>query len=525
MVDTFNRVLMIAPMASNRNCAFSQWIAGMLLLAAFTMVAAEWPQYRGPNHNGVSTDRLNTQWTGSVTNPLWFVSFTNGTCSFSVSGGRAFTQVRRTTNEVEKDFCVALSAVSGAELWATMVDDGNYPDGGVGSTDDGPRTTPTVDGGSVYVLTSYIKLYRLNVTNGAVIWQKDLRTIYGGDVISWQNAASPLLEDGLIFVNANCGTSTLMALRASDGEMAWRSQNEAMTHSTPVLATILGMRQVIFATQSGLVSLNSQTGNLLWEFNYPFSYSTSLGASPVVDGDIVFVTGHYQMGSAAARITKTNGVFVPTNLWSNESLQSHWSTPVCYQGCLFGQFTPDNADAQLRCIDMTTGNLKWAADGFGRGNVSLVDNHLLAITERGELVVSELNTNAYVEVARFLAIPGYQDDANKCWNSLAIADGKVYVRSTAYAAAFDLSLPALKFDSPFIVPTNKLQLTIRTVDGTPINSNRLGGLSVRATTNLFLAPSLWPALTNDLIFSNDVLRVEGVEAGSPAKFFIIDEVK
>ncbi|MEO6035132.1 MAG: PQQ-binding-like beta-propeller repeat protein [Verrucomicrobiota bacterium] len=498
-------------------------IFSLTIVRFLAVHAADWPQFRGQSRDGISTDRITTQWTGSVTNPLWFVSFTNGPCSFSVSAGRALTQVRRATNNVEKDFCVALNAANGTQLWTALVDDGDYPDFGVGFSDDGPRTTPTIDGDSVYVLSSYLKLARLNVTNGATIWQKDLRAIYGGDVITWQNAASPVLEDGFIFVNANCGTSTLMALRASDGEPAWRSQNEVMTHSTPTLATIHGVRQVIFATQSGLVSLNSKTGNLLWKFNYPFSYSTSLAVSPVVYNDMVFITGFYGMGATVAKISSTNGTFTPSRLWFNSSLQSHWSTPVCYQGYLFGQFTPDGANAQLRCIDMATGALKWATNGFGRGSVSLVGNRLLAITERGQLVVAEPNTNSYAEVARFLAIPGYNDGANKCWNSLAIADGKVFVRSTAFAAAFDFSLPGLKLEPPVLNSANQIQLTIRTVDGSPFSSNRFVGLQVLATTNLALSTSLWPALTNNLFLTNDVVRVNGVGATSPAKFFIVHE--
>src|SRR5262249_55263380 len=187
---------------------------------------------------------------------------------------------RRNIDGADKEVCVALSSTNGVELWAAVVDEANYPDGGIGY-DDGPRTTPAVDGGAVFVESSYMNLYRLNATNGAVIWQKDLRAIYGGDVIGWQNAASPLLDNGLIFVNANCGSSTLLALRTSDGNPAWRSQDEAMTHSTPTLATIHGVRQVIFATQSGLVSLAPDTGSLLWKFNYPFNYAISLGCSPV----------------------------------------------------------------------------------------------------------------------------------------------------------------------------------------------------------------------------------------------------
>src|SRR2546421_700114 len=230
----------------------------LLVLVVFDCPASDWPQYRGANHDGISTDRMNKEWIGSVTNPIWFRAVTNCLGSFAVSGGRAFTQTRRAIGGASKEICVALSITNGAELWpaAVTVDDASYPSGGVGF-DDGPRSTPSVDGDSVFVLSSYLKLYRLNVTNGALIWQKNLPVLYGGTVISWQNAASPLLEGGLIFVNVNSASSNLMALHTSDGSIAWRStnaQSEPMTHSTPVLATILRVRQVIFVPQTGVVS-------------------------------------------------------------------------------------------------------------------------------------------------------------------------------------------------------------------------------------------------------------------------------
>src|SRR2546430_1515318 len=147
------------------------WAAGFFSLAACAGMAVEWPQYRGGNHDGVSTDRITPRWTGSVTNPVWLVSVSNGLCSLSVGGGRVFTQIRRIIDFTDSDVCVALTATNGTELWATPVEAADYPHGGVG-LDDGPRSTPTYDSGSVYVLSSYLKLYRLNATNGAVIWQK-----------------------------------------------------------------------------------------------------------------------------------------------------------------------------------------------------------------------------------------------------------------------------------------------------------------------------------------------------------------
>jgi outer membrane protein assembly factor BamB len=243
-------------------------------LAAGEGFSGDWPKLHGPNQDSVSTDRITRQWSGSVTNPVWLVHLTNGITSLTVSGGRVFTQVASDLDGdgfPHKEYCVALDATNGDVLWSTEVEDRPlpqylYPNRGVGD-DDGPRSTPTVDGGSVYVLSSYLKLHRLNASNGAVIWSTNLVAGFGGSVIAWQSAASPVVDNGLVFVNGNAGSQRVMAFRTSNGTLAWRTHNEGMTHSTPVLATIEGVRQLVFATQRGLLSLDPATGTQLWRTN------------------------------------------------------------------------------------------------------------------------------------------------------------------------------------------------------------------------------------------------------------------
>ncbi len=506
----------------SRLCIFCSVV--FLIFLSLALVAADWPQYRGPNHDSVSTERINKNWSGSITNPVWLVPLTNGLTSLTVSGGRVFTQVQRNIGGQNREVCLALGAANGAVLWATALDNASYPNGGVGLTDDGPRSTPIVDGDSVYILTSYHKLCRLSATNGAVIWSTNLVAGFGGNVIPWQSAASPLLENGLIFVNANCGTGTLMAFNASNGTLAWRSQNQAMTQSTPVLATMNGLRQLIFATQSGLVSLNPQSGALHWKFPYPFTYTTSLGASPAVWQNLVFIAMSYNRGAVAVQIVQSNTTQIPVQLWADANVLNHWATPVCYQGALFGQFIPDDDTAELRCLDLASGAQRWAVGDFGRGSTMLVGTNLLVITERGDLVLAEANTNTFVELARFTAIPGFDSLRNKCWNALALSDGQLYVRSTAYAARFDLSVPALTLDPPDLT-NGKLNLTIRTATGTPVAASRLTGMEVRASTNAALAPDLWNKLTNALSLTTGVVSVTNVEATPPRQFFIVSEPK
>src|SRR5439155_10272589 len=141
---------------------------------------------------------------------------------------------------------------------------------------------------------------------------------------------------------------------------------------------------------------------------------------------------------------------------------------------------------------------------FGHGGILIANDNLLLVTETGDLVLAQPNTNSYTELGRFNAIPDYYADTNKCWNSPAVADGRIYVRSTAWGACFDLSMPDLKLDPPQRAPTNKFQLTIRTIDGTPIDSNRLTSMEVRAANDLVQSPSVWPKLTNNVTLSNGI---------------------
>lgn len=502
----------------------------LLICLSLSVAGSDWTQFRGANGDGTSFDRLNKQWTGSVTNPVWRVPVTNCLGSLVASGGRVFTQLRRFTNGLDREWCIALNATNGTTLWTTPLDRAFYPESGVGF-DDGPRTTPAVDGDSVYVLTSYLKLFRLNVTNGAIIWEKDFVDEFNSTVIPWQNAASPLLENGLIYLNANCGTSNIMALRTSDGSVAWRSQNDPMTHATPTLATIHGVRQVIFATQSGLVSLNPTNGVQFWRASYPFTYGTSIGVSPVVYQDMVFVSAahSYGMGSTCVRVSLSNATWNATRLWATNNPASHWMTPVVHDGFLYGQFgiqTFDSANAQLTCVEMRTGVVKWRTAGFGRCMTVLVDDHLVSLTERGDLVLVKPATNAYTELARFRAIPNYHDFTNKCWNGPAVQDGRLFVRSSAFVALFDLSEPALKLDGPTFVAPDRFDLSIVTANGAPVASSRLTNIEVRATADLGLAFTQWNRLTNPLVLTGGVIRLQNVGTGTESqRFFNVGEPK
>jgi len=398
--------------------------------------AADWPLYRGPNQDGISPEDVNIQWNGSGPKVVWRTPTNTGFSSFAVSHGRVFTQVVREIQGRPREVCLALAAASGSELWIADIARGEgYSGGDMAGGGDGPRSTPTVNDGKVYLLTPDLVAHCLDAATGRSIWKRDLIKQHHGRNIGWNSAASVAIDGNLLFVAGGGAGESLLGLNKNSGAVVWKTGDEMMTHSTPVVATIHNQRQGVFFMQSGLVSVAAKTGKLLWK--YPFRYSVSTAISPVVSGDIVYLSAGYGIGSAACRISKQGSGFTATKLWfspGNEPVVSHWSTPVCKDGYLYGMFGfKIFKTGPMKCVELATGKIMWSQAGFGQGNVILVGNRLVALAEDGNLVIVEATPEAYKEIARTRA---FQD---KCWSTPAFADGKIYVRSISQGICFDVS--------------------------------------------------------------------------------------
>lgn len=429
-------------------CARNALLLGLCCLGSATLRAADWPQYRGANHDGISSETILKSWPASGLRQVWKTPTDSGFSSFTVAGNKAFTLVRRQTDGKEDEVCLALDAATGKELWAATVGQAKYDSGGDDGTKEnrggnGPRSTPSVDGDAVYVLSAYLSLFRLDASSGKVIWKTDLTSEHSGKVIPWQNAASPVLDGDLIFVAGNVPKDLatnatyqpLLAFNKKDGSLAWKSgtRKDTMTHATPVAATILGVRQVVFFTQSGLVSVATESGKELWR--YAFRYNVSTAASPIVSVDIVYCSAGYDVGSGAVKISKSGDTFSVRELWRTpgNKVSNHWSTPVVKDGYLYGLFGfKEYGKCPFKCLEMATGKEMWSSPGFGPGGVVLVDGKLVVLSDDGQVVLLEPNPQAFKELARFKAIDG------KCWNAPALANGKLYIRSTKEGACFEI---------------------------------------------------------------------------------------
>ena len=359
--------------------------------------------YRGPNQDGISSEKIDIQWSGDGPKVVWRKPTNTGFSSFAVSNGKVFTQVVREIDGNLREICLAQDAATGRELWIADIARGTgYSGGDTAGGGDGPRSTPTVSDGKVYLLTPDLVARCLDAETGRLIWKRDLMKQHHGRNIDWNSAASVAVDGNLVFVAGGGPGESMLGLDKNTGEVVWKTGDEIITHSTPVVTTIHGQRQVIFFMKSGLVSVDSKTGEFLWK--YPFSFKISTAISPVVSGDIVYLSAGYGIGSAACRIEKEGDGFTATKLWfspGNEPVVNHWSTPVFKDGYLYGMFGfKQFKKGPMKCVELATGKVMWSQAGFGQGNVILVGNRLVALAEDGNLVIVEATPEAYKEIAR-----------------------------------------------------------------------------------------------------------------------------
>jgi outer membrane protein assembly factor BamB len=415
-------------------------ILSAIILSTSIASALDWPQYRGPATNGISAERIAKPWTSASPKQLWKVPSEGGFSSFAVSGGKAFTLSLKEADGAQQECIVAADANTGKELWFAPLNFAKYDGGGDSGTGDnkggdGPRGTPTVVGNTVVTMSSQLALRCFDAATGKVLWTRDLLKDNSGRNIQWQNAASPLLEGGLLYVAGGGAGESILAINPKDGNVVWKAFDEKMTHATPVAATIANQRQVIFFTQSGLISVEPKTGKELWR--YKFDYSTSTAASPVVWNDIVYCSAGYGVGAGAVKVTNNAGKWDAKELYrirGNKPLANHWSTPVVKDGHLYGMFQfKEYGKGPIKCVEIATGAVKWEKEGFGPGQVILAGDQVLALADDGNLVLFAADPSTYKEIARTDVLDG------KCWTTPILANGRIYARSTKEAVCLDVS--------------------------------------------------------------------------------------
>jgi outer membrane protein assembly factor BamB len=395
-----------------------------LMLALASIASAEWTSFRGPNHDGTTDEKI--VWNKPSPRQLWKVPVGEGFGTVVTSGGKVFL----TAEGGGQEALLALDAATGGAKWHLILGKSIYERSG----GNGPRTTPAVDGKLVYALSTFLNLTAVDVDAGKLAWGHDLAAEFGGqsqlkafDIASWGNAASPVVDGNAVFVYGGGNGSAFLAFDKLTGKLLWKTGNDQITHAAPTVATIGGVRQVLFLTKAGLVALATADGKELWR--YPFKYNTSTASTPIVADDIVYCSAGYGVGAGAARVTKTGDKFAATQIWRNEDpdkLVNHWTTPVVKDGYLYGIYGFKKfGTAPLKCVELKSGKIMWEQPGFGPGGTILAGDDLVVQGDAGQVAIVKAMPDKYTAVGGGVILEG-----GKCWNAAVVSNGKLYMRST-----------------------------------------------------------------------------------------------
>ena len=409
--------------------------------AAKTPAAAQtgmdWPQWRGPNRDGVSTETgLLESWPEQGLNVLWSQPSGDGYSSVVVANGRVVTMVQDGKDEA----VVSWDAATGKELWRYKYP-AHFRHRQFG---DGPRSTPAIADDHVYTVggTGIMHCLKLTTdrTNGEMVWRKDLRAEFGAPQLDWGISFSPLVEKERVYIMpGGPNGKSLAALDCKTGAVVWQNLDDDASYSSPVAADLVGRRQIVFLTAERLLSVAPDSGMLLWEFPWPAgpAHTPSSITTPLVIhrdiGDYVFVSSGYDKGSALIKIEADGTGFRASQVYKNLNLRTVFSSCVCRDDFIYGF-----DDVNLVCLDLRSGKKKWKEYGFGRGSLALADGHLIILSDQGTLALAAADPQEYREVSRF-----QHSDQRSTWTVPVIADGRLYVRDWTRVVCYELKKKAV----------------------------------------------------------------------------------
>jgi outer membrane protein assembly factor BamB len=387
-----------------------------LLAAGFTLaLAADWPQFLGPDRNGVySGNDISPSWPASGLPVVWRKDVGEGFASPVVASGKLILFHRIGENEVVD----CLDAKTGTKVWSYFYRTTYRDDFGF---DEGPRSAPVVAAGSIYTFGAQGVLSAIDFNTGKKRWAVETNALFKVKKGWFGAAGSPLVDDGRVLVHVGGPGAGIVAFDVQTGNVLWKATNDEASYSSPSVATIGGERHAFFLTRAGVVDLDPSNGQVRFSFPWRSRNSASVNAAtPLVIGNQVFVSASYGAGAVLFEVSGSQY----RKIWSNDqSMSNHYSTCVYFDGYLYGFHGRQEEGQALRSVDLKTGKVMWDLDGFGAGTVTLAGDQLLVLRENGELLMAPATPKEFKPIAHASILKAVVRSYP------AIADGRLYARN------------------------------------------------------------------------------------------------
>ena len=334
--------------------------------------------------------------------------------------GRAFTIEQRGPQEV----VAAYDVHSGRELW-TNAWNATFRESMGG---DGPRATPAWADGRVFALGGIGELRSLDEATGQVVWRTDILKDAGASNLQWGMAGSPLVVDDTVIVQPGGSSGqSVVAYSKATGKRTWAALDDQQSYSSPMVAELAGVRQLLVFSATRVVGLTLDGGQVLWEHPWKTNFDINASQPVVVSANRVFLSTGYGQGAVMLELTRAEPKWSVREVWRNIRMKNQFSSSVLHEGYLYGL-----DESILACLDAATGDVKWKGGRYGYGQVVLASGHLIVLTESGELALVRATPESHQELLRVPAIEG------KTWNHPALSDGYLLIRNGNEMAGYDL---------------------------------------------------------------------------------------
>lgn len=408
--------------------------ASLLLLSLAPAAARDWPQWRGPQRDGISQEKgLLPQWPAGGPKLLWQARQCGaGYATPAIVGERIYLL----GNEgLENEFVLALSARDGQRVWQTRL-------GNVGNPAQQPkfpaaRSTPTVDGKLLYALGSDGDLACLETATGKLRWRKSLRADFGGKPGTWAYAESPLVDGSLLVCTPGGTDATLVALNKKSGALVWKcsvSGGGDAAYASPIAVQVGGVRQYVQVLQKGLVGVAAKTGQLLWRFDKTVSRYDANIPTPVFHDGHLYAAGA-GTGGAILRLKAGGGSVEAEQVAFSPKLPTAIGGSIALGGHLYG-----TGGKAMLCVVLATGEVKWEESCLAPAALCYADGRFYLHGENGEVALVEATPAGCRELGRFTPPdqPKRSQDMEKPWAYPVVANGRLYLRDHDSLWCYDL---------------------------------------------------------------------------------------